>query len=97
MKQDPIVITAILKAKSGREDELFEALKEVIEPSRTEAGCLQYDLHRSTDDPSVFVFYERWKDEDAVQDHVASEHYQAYRERGEELVESREVYKLRLV
>ncbi|KUP04049.1 monooxygenase [Bacillus coahuilensis m2-6] len=95
--EQPIVITAVLKSKPGREQELFQALKEVIEPSREEAGCLQYDLHQSSEDQRVFVFYERWKDEEAVQDHVASEHYQAYRERGEELVESREVYKLGLV
>lgn len=94
---EPIVITAVLKAKSGSEGELEKALQQVLQPSREEEGCIQYDLHQSTDDPSVFVFYERWANETALEGHINSAHYQAYRQRAEELVDSREVLRMKLV
>ncbi|MGM0751713.1 MAG: putative quinol monooxygenase [Bacillota bacterium] len=94
---EPIVITAVLKAKSGSEGELEKALQQVIQPSREEDGCIQYDLHQSTEDPGVFVFYERWENEASLKAHIQSAHYQTYRQRAEGILESREVYRLKLV
>ncbi|MYL28754.1 antibiotic biosynthesis monooxygenase [Halobacillus halophilus] len=94
---DMITINAFLTAKEGSEEELFHELKKVIEPSRNEAGCIDYVLHRSLDDSSVFVFYETWKDQEALQAHIDSDHYQAYREATQDLTSSREVHKLEKV
>jgi quinol monooxygenase YgiN len=33
------------------------ALAGLVEPTRLEAGCLNYDLHRSVDDAVVWCFY----------------------------------------
>ncbi|WP_226579880.1 putative quinol monooxygenase [Halobacillus litoralis] len=92
-----ITINAILKAKQGKEEELFTELKKVIEPSRAEDGCVDYVLHRSIDDDSVFLFYETWQDQEAFQSHIDSPHYQAYREATADLMESREVRKFQKV
>ncbi|WP_035531381.1 putative quinol monooxygenase [Halobacillus kuroshimensis] len=92
-----ITINAFLTAKEGREEELFNELRKVIEPSRKEAGCIDYVLHRSLDDASVFAFYETWKDQEALQMHIDSDHYQAYREATKDLTSSREVHKLEKV
>ncbi|MTH55210.1 antibiotic biosynthesis monooxygenase [Bacillus mangrovi] len=87
-----ITINAIMKAKEGREEELFAAMKKAIAPSRAEEGCISYDLHRSKEDKGVFVFFENWKDQEAVDAHIASPHYQAYREEIAPLIETREVH-----
>ncbi|MGD7009336.1 putative quinol monooxygenase [Metabacillus sp. 84] len=94
---EQIVITAVLKAKAGRESDLEKTLKTVLRPSREEEGCIQYDLHQSTDDPNQFVLYEIWANETALNAHIDSDHYQYYRHRAEELLESREVHRLKLV
>lgn len=93
-KMTNVAITAVLKVKAGKEAEALEALQEVVTSSRQEEGCVTYQLHRSLDDESTFVFYEVWKDADAVQKHIESEHYAAYREKTAELFEDRTVYKL---
>jgi hypothetical protein len=31
---------------------------EIVNPTRTEEGCIDYHLHVSDDDPNQFVFYE---------------------------------------
>lgn len=89
-----IVINAILKAKEGKSEQLKDTLLKVIEPSRNEAGCIEYTLHTSLDDNNIFVFYEIWNDDEALQQHLQSPHYQAYRNSAGKLLESRDVYRL---
>ncbi|GGN94371.1 putative quinol monooxygenase [Saccharibacillus kuerlensis] len=91
---EAITVTAVLKAKPGMEQQLRGELIRMIGPTRAESGCLEYVLNESIEDPRTFVFYERWESPAAVQSHLDSEHYQEYRRAIEELVESREVYKL---
>jgi quinol monooxygenase YgiN len=89
-----IVITAILKAHPGKEEALRDALHRVIPPSRGEEGCLAYVLHEAIDAPGTFVFYEKYQDEEALDHHIHSSHYQAYRDEAGELLAVREVYRL---
>ena len=91
---ESIVITAILKPKENMADQLLTELNKVLEASRAEAGCLNYVLHQSIED-DTFVLHETWKDKDALESHVASQHYQEYRTNTADLVEKREVIKLR--
>ncbi|OYD56193.1 antibiotic biosynthesis monooxygenase, partial [Fictibacillus aquaticus] len=58
------------------------------------AGCQEYRLHQSAEDSSVFVLYEIWQNEEALQSHINSPHYGEYRNSIEPLVEKREVYRL---
>jgi len=48
--------------------------------SRTEPGNVRFDVLQSTDDPTKFILYEVFKDEDAVAAHKATEHYHIWRE-----------------
>lgn len=93
---EPIVITAILKAKENMEEQLLAELVKVQEGSRREAGCLNYDLHQSIED-GTFVLHETWKDNDALESHVGSSHYQEYRTNTADLLSKREVYKLKAI
>lgn len=91
----PIIITAILKPKEGLEEQVLTALKTVQNHSRQEDGCIRYDLHQTED--HVFVLYESWENNDALESHAKSKHYQEYREQMAKLISTREVYKLNLV
>ncbi|WP_044337183.1 putative quinol monooxygenase [Rossellomorea aquimaris] len=93
----PITITAILTAKPGREEQLYQELIQVITPSRREKGCIEYSLHQSLGNKGTFVFYETWGSEEALASHTDSEHYNRYRKNTETLVEKREVYRLQKV
>jgi quinol monooxygenase YgiN len=92
-----IVITAILKGKPGIENQLYEALQQVVQPSRNDSGCIKYQLHKSVDEEGVFVFYEVWRDEESLKKHIESDHYKVYRQQAEQLVESRNVYRLKML
>lgn len=94
---DSIVIMSVLTSKPGMKDNLNKVLQQMVAPSRKEEGCITYDLHQSLDDPGTFTFYEVWESDKAIQAHIVSEHYKAYKEHVDELVEMRHVYRLRKV
>lgn len=75
--------------------ELLLELKRVQAPSREGAGCIKYDLHQSED--QTFVLFEVWKDEEALEHHIQTAHYQEYRNNIADLVSTREVYKLKIM
>jgi quinol monooxygenase YgiN len=71
----PITVIAKIKAKAGSEGELESAFKEMIGKVRAnEPGTLTYALHRSVQDPTVFVFYEVYQDQAAFDAHGKTEH-----------------------
>jgi len=74
----PITLIAIIRAKPGRADALQAQLAELRVPSRAEAGCIQYDMHRDRKDPDLIYMVEQWRDEAALAEHEASEHFQAF-------------------
>jgi len=53
---------------------LGAALAALVEPTRLEAGCLNYDLHRSIDDADVWFVYENWRSSEGFDAHMLSEH-----------------------
>lgn len=65
-----------LRPRPGREEALGEALLAVIEPSRAEAGCEAYELHRSSEDPALKVMYEVWASQEALDAHFETPHLQ---------------------
>jgi quinol monooxygenase YgiN len=75
-----ITVFAFMKAKPGRENELRAEMLNVVELTRKEAGCLQYDLHVQTDDATRFAYYETWDSEESLARHAQSEHMNAFRE-----------------
>lgn len=50
--------------------------EELVRQTRKEAGCLSYDLTHDLKQEGHFIFIERWQDEEALENHIASEHFQ---------------------
>ncbi|WP_271409282.1 putative quinol monooxygenase [Pseudomonas sp. Q1-7] len=73
-----LYLVATLKAAKGSEDKLLNALKALVPLSRQEPGCVRYDLHVDREDPSVLIVYEIWRDEDALNEHASSPHFQHF-------------------
>jgi len=65
--RDLLTVIARMRAKSGKEQELREALEALIEPTSKEKGYVNYDLHQGVEDSRWFFFYENW---DSVEDHT---------------------------
>jgi quinol monooxygenase YgiN len=73
-----VTVVAEMAAKPGREADLTQELLRMVEATRAEDGCVQYDLHVSTEHPGNFVFYENWTTQEALDLHAASAHLKAF-------------------
>ena len=72
-----MIVVAKIKAAPGKEAEMEKALLEIIPKVKEEPGTLIYTLHRNQNDPAVFLFYEKYKDMDALVAHSSTPHFKA--------------------
>jgi quinol monooxygenase YgiN len=80
-----VIVVANVTAKTGCEDELRALLDRLVDPTRAEEGCLQYDLHQSDASPTDFMFYERWASPSHLEAHLKTPHFLDVRARSEPL------------
>ncbi len=66
-----LTFTAKLKVKAGQEEAFERVMRTAVPKVREEPGNHAYIFHRSTENPSIFMFYEAYEDEDALQAHRA--------------------------
>lgn len=83
-----IVITAVMRAKKGKEDELIAAMKDLVAAvKKNEPGALDYTFHRARNDASLFMVYEKYKNGEAMKAHMGSAHFQGAAKKFGELLE----------
>lgn len=81
-----ITVVAHLKAKPGKEEDLKKELLALIEPSRNDQGCVNYDLHQSTNDPAHFIFHENWNTMSDLELHLQQPHLQDFVAKADDLL-----------
>ena len=72
-----MIVVAKLKAKKGAEEEMEKVLRNAVQNVESEEGTLTYTLHRSQSDPCTFMFYEKYKDADALSTHSTTPYFKA--------------------
>jgi quinol monooxygenase YgiN len=71
-----ICITVLLTVKNEADvPKVKELLARHGELSRTEPGCLRFELYHSENDRRVFILNERWENEDLLAQHRLAEGY----------------------
>ncbi len=75
-----LTIVANIKVEFGKVDLVKAELEKLIQITRAENGCLQYDLHQDNENPDHFLFYENWESRELWQIHMGAPHLVAYME-----------------
>lgn len=73
-----LTIVAKLAVREDAVQTVTAELLKMIEPTRQEAGCIEYRLYQDNADPTVFIFYENWKDAESFEQHMATPHFKNY-------------------
>jgi quinol monooxygenase YgiN len=60
--------------RPGNESAFREELLRVVEPSRTETGCMSLHVFESVRQPFTFAIHSEWKDEAAFELHAQMPH-----------------------
>ena len=86
MNDEQIVLVARLKVKKEMVEEAKKVALSLVEVSREEAGCVNYDLHQAIDDETVFVWHETWANKTALDEHFAKPYFVEFFAKVEEVV-----------
>ena len=73
-----LTIVANIHAVPEHKERIRAELEKLIPITRTEEGCIQYDLHQDNEDPAHFMFYETWESRELWQAHMNAPHLAAY-------------------
>ena len=73
-----LTIVANIKANVDNVELVKAELLKLIEVTRAETGCINYDLHQDNENPAHFMFYENWQSRELWQMHMANQHLQDY-------------------
>jgi len=72
--------------KPDKVDDFIAGIKANHEGSIAEPGCLRFDVAQSKEDPTEFLLWEAYLDEEAAAFHKTTPHYLAFKERMPELM-----------
>lgn len=64
-----LVLVAKLTVQAGRETEFEQTMRKAVPEVRKEPGNHAYILHRSNDNPRLFMVYEQYDDQAALDAH----------------------------
>ncbi len=81
MKNKRITVLALVKANEGMEETVGQELLSLVNPTRSEPGCINYDIYQATDEKSQFMFYENWESMEDLEKHRKAPHLKAYRQK----------------
>jgi quinol monooxygenase YgiN len=76
-----LTVIARAVAQEGKGDELERELQACVAPTRGEAGNLQFELHRSLENPEEVIAIERWASKEDHERHFETEHVRTLIER----------------
>jgi len=86
MGDKKLSILARIKAKQGMEEKVKEELISLATPTRSERGCINYDLHQSTENKSLFMLYENWVSKKDLDEHLAMPYLRRFMEKAKEIL-----------
>ena len=72
-------VVAHIEALPGYEQEVRSVLESYLSPTRSEKGCIRYDLFLDDSDPKKFTFIEEWESKEDLDAHAQSDHLAAGR------------------
>lgn len=70
-----MVVVARIKARAEKAEEAAAVLRGLIPNVKNEAGTLVYTLNRNQQDPSIFLFYEKYADAGALVAHSSTDYF----------------------
>ena len=88
MANNQLTIVARVLAKDEKRDLVKSELLKLIEVTRAEKGCINYDLHQDNENPNLFLFHENWESRDLWQQHMNNSHLADYMKATDSAIEN---------
>jgi quinol monooxygenase YgiN len=89
-----LTVVAKVVAKNESVENVRTELLKLIEPTRKENGCIEYNLHQDNEDPATFIFYETWESLACLERHMNTVHFKDYINAVDGLIAEKIVHKM---
>ena len=76
MSNQKLTVVARILAKEDKRELVKRELLKLIESTRAEEGCINYDLHQENE--NLFLFYENWASRELWQKHMGNDQLAEY-------------------
>jgi quinol monooxygenase YgiN len=73
-----IIVTATITAKPGKRDELISKSQDLIKSTRSELGCISYNLYASTENEDALIMIEQYENKEALDAHMQADYFKAF-------------------
>ena len=73
-----IIVKGAIPVKTEQQKEAVDLVEMLAHASREERGCLAYEVYLRADDPDTIVIWQQWACLEALEDHFASDHVDAF-------------------
>lgn len=79
--ESSVIIAAKMEIKADSIKSFKDIAKPLIEATKQEKGCIKYSLYQDSCNPSVFFFFEEYKNEEAYIYHSKQKYLEVFKER----------------
>lgn len=86
MADKKVTVVARIRAKEGMEEKVKQEIMALVSPTRSEKGCINYDLHQSIENKSLFMLYENWVSKEDLDKHLAMPYMRSHMEKAREML-----------
>ena len=87
MADSAVFVFASFHPREGRASDLRSLLMWMVERTRAEPGCERYDLYEQHEAGGALHLFERYRSQEALEAHRATDHYIEYRRQVEGLLD----------
>ena len=78
MSNQKLTIVARILAKPEKRELVKKELLKLIDITRAEKGCINYNLHQDNENENLFLFFENWEIRELWQTHMNNTHLAEY-------------------
>ena len=93
LNSDELKIIAEIFLKQGTYDLMKPIFEKVVKGSQAEDGCIYYDIHQDVSDTTntKYVMVEIWKDQNAIDIHNETPHFNEFKEASKNYIDKMNV------
>ena len=82
-----IIVKGSIPVRADQQQDAVDLVQALAQASREEVGCLSYEVFLQADAPEVIVIWQQWATVEALEDHFASAHVDAFLEAIPDLID----------
>ena len=86
MTNKRVTVFARMKAKDGIAENVRQELMSLVPQTWSEEGCINYDLHQSVDEKTLFMFYENWRSKEDLDKHLEMPYLKSFLEKADKIL-----------